>query len=71
MYHIIKLCYFVAVLSLRPTYTSILPTFFKNKKRWQNKKTLKRKKRDQNKKHKNVFYIYGNRYSEPYINATT
>ena len=27
MYYIIKLCYFVAVLSL--TYTPILPTFFK------------------------------------------
>ena len=30
MYDIIKLYYFVAVLSL--TYTPILPTFFKNKK---------------------------------------
>ena len=29
---------------------------FKNKKRWKNKKTLK--KRALNKKHKNVFYIY-------------
>jgi len=29
MYYIIKLYYFVAVLSL--TYTPILPTFFKNK----------------------------------------
>ena len=39
MYYIIKLYYFVAVLSL--TYTPILPTFFKNKKRWQNKKRKK------------------------------
>ena len=59
MYYIIKLYYVVAVLSL--TYTPILPTFFKNNKRWQNKKTFKkRKKPDQNKKNvKNVFCIYG------------
>jgi len=33
-----------------------LPKFFKNKKRLE--KTLKNVKRDQNKKVKNVFYIY-------------
>jgi len=37
-----------------------LPTFFKNKKRLENKKTFKNvKTRDQNKKRKTFFYIYG------------
>jgi len=57
MYYIIKLYYFVAVLSL--TYTPILPTYFKNKKTLPNKNVKKRKKRDQNKKRKKSFYVYG------------
>jgi len=49
MYCIIKLYYFVEVLSL--TYTPILPMFFKNKKNVDKIKSVKkRKKRDQNKK---------------------
>jgi len=53
MYYIIKLYYFVAVLSL--TYMPILPTFCKNKKV---DKINNVKKRDQYKRRENVFYIY-------------
>ena len=58
MYYIIKLYYFVAVLSL--TYTPILPTFLKNKKNVDKIKNVKKRKNvTKIKKRKKRFYING------------